>query len=177
MLESTPPVPSCIVLQTERLTLRHLTDGDAAFILALLNDPAFLQYIGDKGVRTEDDARRYIADGPVASYAKNGFGLYHVSLTATGEAVGMCGLVSRPVLTGPDIGYAMLPRFRSMGYATEAARAVLQHAQQRLGYGEVLAIVSLNNEESKKLLRKIGMTQKGTMRMSEEGEEVGLFST
>ena len=98
---------------------------DAPFILGLLNDPDFLRYIGDRGVRTLDDAAAYITNGPLASYARHGFGLYLVSLGDTGVPIGISGVLRRDTLPDPDIGFAFLPGFRRQGYALEAARAVL----------------------------------------------------
>ncbi|HEY3581254.1 MAG TPA: GNAT family N-acetyltransferase, partial [Pyrinomonadaceae bacterium] len=98
-----------IVLETERLILRHFNPDDAPFILALLNEPSFLAYIGDKKVRTLEDARQYIANGPVATYERHGFGLYQVELKDTHRPIGMCGLLKREELPHPDIGFAFLP--------------------------------------------------------------------
>src|SRR4051812_23982397 len=108
------------ILETERLFIRHLTQDDAAFILELLNEPAFIRNIADRGVRTIEDAQAYIQDGPIASYAKNGFGLFGVELKATGVPIGMCGLIRRDVLPDVDIGYALLERYWNKGYAHEA---------------------------------------------------------
>ena len=107
------------VIETERLVLRHLSTEDAGFILELLNEPSFIRNIGDRGVRTIEGANTYILNGPVASYARNGFGLYLVKLKETDESIGMCGLIKRDTLDDVDIGYALLPRFWSKGYAVE----------------------------------------------------------
>lgn len=145
------------VLETERLSLRHLTDADAAFILELVNDPDWLRFIGDRGVRSLDDARAYILNGPVASYARHGFGLYLVELGDGGAPVGMCGLLKRDWLDDVDVGFAFLPRFRGMGLAHEAARATLEYGRVALGLPRVAAIVSPENAGSIRLLEKLGM--------------------
>jgi RimJ/RimL family protein N-acetyltransferase len=165
------------VIVTERLVLRELVETDAEFILDLLNDPDFLLHIGDKGVRTLDDARAYIRNGPVASYAANGHGLYHVSLKDGGVAVGICGLVRRPTLPDADIGYAFLPSHRGLGYAKEAARATLRYATATLGLQSVLAIVSPGNDTSIRLLRNIGMIEKGRTVLDGATDEVLVFSS
>ena len=144
------------VLETERLILRRLTVEDAQFILTLLNEPSFLRYIGDKKVRNVDDARRYILDGPVASYDRNGFGLYLVELKDSHAPAGMCGLLKRDDLPDADIGFAFLPDFWNKGFALEAAKAVLNYAQKELNLKRVLAIVNPDNESSIKLLQKLG---------------------
>jgi len=144
------------VLETERLILRHFNTDDAPFILALLNEPAFLRYIGDKQVRTLEDARQYILNGPVATYERHGFGLYQVALKDNETPIGMCGLLKREELPQPDIGFAFLPDFWNKGFAFEAAAAVLSHARKRLQLDRILAIVNPDNEASMKLLEKLG---------------------
>src|SRR6478736_5082404 len=108
------------VLLTERLALYRFTLDDAPFAMALVNDPSFVRYIGDKGVRTLEDARGYLEKGPLASYERYGFGLFKVVRRADGEAVGMCGLLKRDALDDVDVGYAFLPAFWSNGYALES---------------------------------------------------------
>lgn len=147
-----------IVLTTERLVLRHLRAEDADFILALVNDPDWLRYIGDRGIRTADDARGYIATGPVDMYARLGFGLYAVELRGEGTPIGICGLIRRDWLEEVDLGFAFLPRFRGAGYAFEAAAATVEHARSPLGLGRLMAIVSPDNADSIRLLGKLGMT-------------------
>ncbi len=164
------------VVQTERLVLRRLTTDDAPFILELLNDPAFLRYIGDKGVRTPADACRYIETGPMASYERHGFGLYRVELTDGGEPIGMCGLLKRDYLPDVDIGFALLPRYRSKGYTLEAASAVLAHARDTLGLRRVLAITSPDNVASIGLLEDLGFRFERMARPAENEPEVKVFS-
>lgn len=148
-------LPVTTILRTERMELCHMTSDDAEFIIALLNDEAFLRFIGDKGVRTLDDARQYIDSGPRASYAQHGFGLFLTRLH-DGTPIGMCGLLKRDVLDDVDIGFAFMPAFRSQGYAHEAAAATMAYARE-LGIERVVAITSLDNEASGRLLEKIGL--------------------
>src|SRR5688572_24048547 len=122
-----------IVLETERLQLRYLSADDAPFIVELLNDPDWLQFIGDKSVRTLGDARAYLRDGPIAMYPREGFGLYLVVLRAQAKPIGLCGLIRRSGLADVDIGFAFLPAFRGSGYALESAAAVLAHGRDNLG--------------------------------------------
>jgi RimJ/RimL family protein N-acetyltransferase len=145
------------VLETERLILRHFNLDDAPFVLTLLNEPSFLQYIGDKKVRTLDDARQYIINGPRASYERHGFGLYRVELAGSNTPIGMCGLLKRDELPDPDIGFAFLPDYWNKGFAFEAATAVLTHAREQLKLHRVLAIVNPDNDASIKLLEKLGL--------------------
>jgi RimJ/RimL family protein N-acetyltransferase len=149
------------IVETDRLTIRHLEPRDASFILALLNDPAWIKHIGNKGVHTLADAERYIEDGPRAMYAAHGFGLFLTELKQTGEAIGLCGLLKRDWLEDVDIGFAFLPAYRGKGYAAEAARAVLQFAEETLKLRRVVAITSMGNESSVRLLGKLGFCSAG----------------
>ena len=165
------------VLDTERLLLRPITVDDAEFILILLNEPSFLRYIGDKKVRTLADARQYIVNGPVASYERNGFGLLLVELKESHTPIGMCGLLKREELPDPDIGFAFVPAFWNKGLAFEAATAVLKDARERLGLERILAITSLDNEASIKLLQRLGFNFDKVLRLSPDAEQVKLFVT
>ena len=163
------------VLETGRLLLRQLSSVDADFILELLNEPSFIRNIGDRGVRTIEGANSYILNGPVASYAKNGFGLYLVKLKATDESIGMCGLIKRDTLEDVDIGYAFLPRFWSKGYAVEAAQATKEYAKHVIGLNRIVAITDPENEGSIRVLEKIGLRFEKMVRLSEDDIELKLF--
>jgi ribosomal-protein-alanine N-acetyltransferase len=141
---------------TERLELHPFTEGDADFVLRLLTEPSFLRYIGDRGVHDLDSARRYIADGPVASYASHGHGLMRVVRKADGESLGMCGVLKRDTLPDADIGFSFFPAYWSQGYALESARAVMGQARDVLGIGRILAITTRDNQSSMRLLDKLG---------------------
>ena len=165
-----------IVLETKRLMLARLSpEVDAGFILRLLNEPSFLQYIGDKGVRTLDDARGYIVNGPQKSYRENSFGLYKVALKNTGEAIGISGLIKRDTLPGPDIGFAFLPEYWNRGYALESAAAVMKYAREVLHLDHVLAITTPGNAPSEKLLTKIGLRFDRLIRLTPDSDAVNLF--
>lgn len=165
-----------VVLATERLRLRHFTTDDAPFIVELLNDPAWLRFIGDRGVRTLDDARRYLTTGPLEMYAKLGYGLYKVEL-ADGTPVGMCGLLKRDYLDAPDIGFAFLPAYVGKGFAQEVATALLGYARSMLHIHRILAITNPENEPSVKLLGKLGFKFEGMVQPPGEQREIYLFAT
>lgn len=165
------------VLVTERLDLRCMTTDDAEFILQLLNDPDFIRFIGDKGVRTIDDACRYILNGPIASYERHGFGLWLVQLRPSSVSVGMCGLLKRETLDDVDIGFAFLPHYRSRGYALEAAAAVMQYGRNVLGLKRIVAIVDPDNAGSIRLLQKIGLTFDRMIRLGDDSTEVSLLAS
>ncbi len=149
--------PRMPLLKTSRLTLRQLTLDDAPFILELLNDPSFLRFIGDRGVRNLDDARKYLQNGPLESYTRNGFGLYLTQLKDGDIPIGMCGLIKREGLDAPDIGYAFLPPYWGKGYATEAADAVMAYGRTRLGLDRIVAITTPDNDASIRVLEKISL--------------------
>jgi RimJ/RimL family protein N-acetyltransferase len=165
------------VIETERLQLRKLTAADAAFMLELLNEPSFLRFIGDRGVRNLDDARRYILQGPVASYEQHGYGLWLVELQATHVSIGLCGLVRREALPDADIGYAFLPRYWAQGYAYESAAAVLRYARNVLGLKRLLAITNQDNVSSIRVLAKIGLKFDRLIRLAEDAPEIMLFAS
>lgn len=158
------------VLETERLRLGEFSPADAAFVLALLNEPGWITNIGDRGVRTLEDARAYLLDGPMKSYAQNGYGLWRVALKQTDEPIGMCGLIRREHLEAPDVGYAILQAFWGCGYAEEAARATVKFGRQKLGMGRIVAITTPDNAASGRVLEKIGFARAGRIR--QPGAEV-----
>jgi RimJ/RimL family protein N-acetyltransferase len=162
------------ILETERLILRHFTLDDAEFILELVNEPGWKQFIGDRGINTLDAARQYIETVPLASYAKNGFGLYAVELKDDHTPVGMCGLLKRDTLEDVDIGFALLSRFEGSGYAREAATATLKYARKQLGLRRVVAITTKDNDRSGRLLERSGMNLVGPISLS--GETLRLFA-
>ncbi len=167
------------ILETERLILRELETTDAAFILDLLNQPSFIRYIGDRGVRTVEEAGDFIESRYCQSYRDHGFGLYAVVLksqiTDPISQIGICGFVRRPGLDDPDIGFAFLPQFEGKGYAFESSAKMLEYGRNDLGIERVLAITTLDNEASVKLLLKLGFELRQTMELPGSDEELNLF--
>ena len=164
------------VLETKRLILKGVSLDDAGIILELLNEPSFIQNIGDRGVRTLDDARDYISDRLIASYENFGFGMYLVIVKDTGASAGLCGLVRRDGLEDVDIGYAFLPRYWSKGYATEAVLAVKEYAKNTIGLKRLVAITDSANQGSIRVLEKIGLTFEKVVRLSEDDIELKLYA-
>nr|WP_316642517.1 GNAT family N-acetyltransferase [uncultured Roseateles sp.] len=164
-----------IVSQTERLTVRLLERGDAAFMLQLVNEPAFIQNIGDREVRDLAQAQAYTERSGPLSYERLGFGMYLVALKSSGERLGICGLISREGLSDVDIGYAFLQAHWGQGYALEAARAVLGHAHRALGLRRVLAITAPENQPSVRLLEQLGMQEQGLVDLPKSGGISRLF--
>jgi len=163
------------VLETARLTLRRLTEDDDDFILALVNDPSFIRFIGDRGVRTLEDARAYIRNGPAASYDTFGFGLFLTALRTDGTPIGICGLLKRGSLDDVDVGFAFLPPYCGQGYAFEAASAVLAYGRETWGLSRIVAVVQPDNAASIRLLEKLGMRFERMVTLNETGPELQLF--
>ncbi len=155
--------------------LAQLSDRDAEFILGLLNEPSFLRYIGDRGVRTIEDARRYICEGPVAGYERYGYGLLRVALKGDDTPIGMCGVLKRDTLPEPDLGFSFLPAWWSQGYALEAASSVMAHARTVLRLGRIIAITTHDNEPSMRLLGKLGFRFERMVRLGDDPVELRLF--
>jgi RimJ/RimL family protein N-acetyltransferase len=162
------------VLETPRLKMRRFSLDDAAFVFELVNDPAWLTHIGDRNVKSLEDARGYLRKGTLAMYERLGFGMYVVALKESGEPVGTCGLIQREGLDDVDLGFAFLPRFRGQGFAVESAKAVLEHATA-LGLKRIVAIVSAANQPSIRVLEKIGLTFERTVKLPNDEEELLLY--
>lgn len=152
-----------LAISTARLRLRWLTADDAPFILRLVTGPDWLRFIGDKGVSDLDSARCYLESGPLAMYRLHGFGLNRVARAEDDRAIGICGLLKRDTLADPDLGFALLPEYYGQGYAFEAAEAVLAHARESLGLGRVTAIVQPENQNSLRLLGRLGFVRQGAI--------------
>lgn len=167
------------MLETERLALHAFdadSEGDVAFMHRLLNEPSFLRNIGDRGVRSLEDAHAYLLKGPLASYAANGFGLYRMQVKAGGTTIGTCGLVKRATLDYADLGYALLPEFCGMGYAVEAAAAVLAHGHGALGLPRILAITNPDNTASIRVLQKLDFMFQDMVQWSPDTLPLKLFA-
>ena len=160
------------VTSTGRLTLTPMGEDDARFLLEVMADADFIRFIGDRGLRTEDDARAFIRDRFLPHQARHGFSIYRVALH-DGTPVGMCGLVSREELPCPDLGFACHPRHRRQGYMREASLAVIELARDGLGLEKLCAAVQPEHRASIGLLESLGMSRTGTTRLG--GETVDLL--
>jgi RimJ/RimL family protein N-acetyltransferase len=165
------------ILETERLILREIDERDAEFMLDLLNQPSFIKYIGDRNVRTLEEARDFIETRYRKSYRENGFGLYAVDLKETKETLGICGFVKRDTLPDADIGFAFLPQFERKGYAFESAEAIMKYGRDTLNLKKILAITTQDNESSGRLLEKLGFKFEKLIKMPHDAEELKLFSS
>ena len=162
-------------LNTERLELKWLTLDDAPLMLAVWNDPAFMQFVGDRGVRTLEEAEIALRDGPMQLYDTYGYGPFRVTRREDGADMGVCGLFRRQGLDEPDVGFALLPEYCGKGFGYEASRVVLDHARDSLGLDAVIAIVSEENDASIGLLEKLGLRFDGTIRMPGDDHDICLY--
>ena len=163
------------LISTARLTFYKLTENDAPLMLALLNEPSFIENIGDRGVRTLAQAEQYLKDGPLASYQQHGFGMYRVVRAADGSSIGLCGLVSRDYLPAPDLGYAFFPEFGGQGYASEAAAAVYHFGKTVLKLPKIVGIVQASNLASQRVLQKVGLAKQGLVTVPTSGEALDFY--
>jgi [ribosomal protein S5]-alanine N-acetyltransferase len=164
------------VLHTERLQLRCFDAHDAAFILELLNDPGWLQHIGDRGVRSTDDARQWIETRLTQAYETLGFGFWAVQRQGDPQPIGLCGLIKRDSLPEVDVGYAFLPRYRGMGYAREAVVGCLAYGRDVLGLARILAITSPDNLASQRVLQAVGMRLEDQRALPGETRETWVYA-
>lgn len=163
------------LLKTERLLITEIKPEDKLFILELLNTPGWLTHIGDRNVRTPEDAEKYITSSFIANYELYGFGLYKMLLKDTNKPIGVCGLLKRKKLQGVDIGYAILPQFEGQGYTFEAAKKVLNYAKNMLHKKSIKAYTGINNEGSQKLLTKLGFKYEGIQQLEEFENQSAVY--
>lgn len=163
------------ILETQRLVLRELELTDTNFIIQLVNSPKWLKFIGDKNVRTEEEAKKYLENGPIKSYKENGFGLWLVQLKTSDTPIGMCGLIKRETLENVDIGFAMLPEYEKLGYGFEIANATMNYAKNVLRLNKIIGITDPANKSSIKLLNRIGLAFEKTKKLL-DNDTVLVFS-
>ncbi|MDC6390732.1 GNAT family N-acetyltransferase [Maribacter sp. PR1] len=162
--------------ETNRLVISEAKNADADFFYTLLNSSSWLKHIGDRGIKNKKDAVGYIEGSLMKSYLENGFGLYKVSIKETNTPIGVCGFLKRDYLDAPDIGFAVLPEYKGLGYMLEAASEMMQYGKNTLGFTKILAVTTESNERSKKLLRKLNLAPVGTVNANEKGVPFLLFS-
>lgn len=163
-------------LETERLRLVRFERAHAADLFRLMNDPDWLRFIGDRGIRNIDDAIVQIEARYDAHFREHGFGFCAVTDKQHGHMIGLCGLIKRDTLPEVDLGYALLPEFRGQGYVQEIALACLQYARQQLGRREVLAIVNDDNQRSIAVLTRLGFVYRGPYRVPLEERDIALYA-
>ena len=164
------------VIETERLTLRRMLPSDAELMLETLNEPAFIRFVADRGVRTIADAADYIATKIAPSYEQHGFGFFIVELKASRKPIGVCGLVKRETIDDVDIGFSLLERFSGNGYAYEAAAAVMDYGRTVHGLKRIVGFTAPDNHRSIKLLEKLGLRFEKMMQLPGYESESKVFA-
>jgi [ribosomal protein S5]-alanine N-acetyltransferase len=167
---------SKIILDTKRLILREAEISDSKFFFDLLNTEKWLKYIGDRGIKTLDDAEKYINDKLIKSYRTNGFGLYVYELKKSNIPIGICGFIKRDYLDSVDIGFALLPEYERKGYTFEISHSIMKHGRETLGLNKVVAITTKDNLASQELLKKLGFNFKSYINEPETNEKLSLYS-
>lgn len=165
-----------IIIETDRLLLVEFSNVDAAFIIQLLNSKGWLKYIGDRNIKTEEDAVKYLQNGSIKSYTENGFGFWKVILKEDHTPIGMCGFIKRDYLENADIGFAFLPEFEGKGYAYEAAKPTLKHGFE-IGFKTISAITTTDNLRSIALIEKLGLKFEKRFFMPDDTDELMLFNS
>jgi ribosomal-protein-alanine N-acetyltransferase len=173
---NTPETKNDWLMETERLRLRPVTVDDTALMLAVWNDPAFIENVADRGIRTVEQAREAIKAGAQKLFDDYGYGPYCMSLKSGGAMIGICGIFKRENIDDPDIGFGVLPDFCGKGYAGEAAQAVVEYAHNTLGISVLTAIVSPTNAASIGLIEKLGLTFERMVIMPGDDDAICLYS-
>ena len=163
------------VFDSDRLHIELLTTNDASFLYELMNTPKWLEFIGDRNIKSIADAEGYIEKSIISTYQNHGFGLYKLTLKTSGNTVGVCGLLQRDYLESPDLGFAMLPQFEGKGYTTEASRATMEYAKQNLSIKAIMAITVPSNKASIGVLQKLGFQKHETVQPNEEKGQLLVF--
>ena len=162
------------IITTERLYLREADLDDAEFIFELLNSKGWLENIGDREIRTLEDAQKYIVNRLLPDYGKDNIAMFVMEKKDDGTPIGTCGLIKRPELEDVDIGFAMLEKFGKKGYAYEAASATLKMAFEEIKIKRIVGVTTLKNKDSQRLLEKIGLSFEKMIPF--DNEELMLFS-
>ena len=166
-----------IIAETKRLIIAKMTLDDAPFMLELLNTPNWIKYIGDRNVKTVDEAKTYMTNGVLKSYKESGFGFYKLLLKEeNNKIIGTCGLVKREQLENVDIGFAMLPGYEGKGFGMEASLEIMSLAKNLFRLPKIAAIVQPNNPNSIKLLEKLGLSFEKKVKPFDDGAELLLFA-
>ncbi|MGX1929425.1 GNAT family N-acetyltransferase [Flagellimonas sp. 2504JD4-2] len=166
-----------LIVETERLLIVEAELEDSKFFKKLMNSPNWLEFIGDRGIKTRKHAEGYIKSSLISSYTENGFGLFKMCLKESLKPIGICGFIKRDYLDHPDIGFAILPKFEGKGFTYEACMALLQYGKETLNLHPIFAITTAENIKSQRLLTKIGLSNSGTIKPKKDKEEYLLFST
>lgn len=160
---------------TERLTLKLMDEADASFLLELLNTPKWIEYIGDRKVKSIDGAKAYIRTKMLPQVESHGYGNYAVIRKTDGITIGSCGLYDREGLEGVDIGFAFLPQYEGKGYALEASKKIMEVGISTFGISTISAITTKANLSSQRLIEKLGLIYIKNISLPDDQEELLLY--
>ena len=166
-----------IIAETERLIISKINIKDAPFFLELMNTPHWLKYIGDRNIKSIEDAEEAIKSGHLKSYKNNGFGFYKLLLKSEkNKTIGTAGLIKRDQLEDIDIGFGFLPDYEGKGFGYEASLEIMKLAKEVFNIEKLVAITNPNNKNSIKLLEKLGLTLEKRIKPFEDDKELLLFA-
>ncbi|MBL7897524.1 MAG: GNAT family N-acetyltransferase [Crocinitomicaceae bacterium] len=160
---------------TERLLIRKFTISDAAFMLELMNTPQWIKNIGDRNVKTIQDAENYLQKGALRYDELKGISFYAVCLRESEKVIGTCGFVKREFLEDVDFGFAFLPAYFGKGYAFESAVAMLDFGFDTLELHQCAAICLHENDSSVKLLKRLGFSYEKDITLQPDNELLALY--
>lgn len=158
-------------LESERLIIREAKVSDAPFYFNLFNDPDWIQFIGDKKLKTIEETEKYLKDILFKNAQLNGLGFFTVILKDTHKSIGTSTALQREKSGFVDIGYGFLPKGRGNGYATEATKLIIEYVRKTFQQEKVYAFTMPHNKASQKLLKKIGFKFIGMKKVFENGED------
>ena len=165
------------ILETERLILQPVKMEDAAFILELYNSPTFIKFIGDRNLRTVEDAENYIKEKFLPHVEKHGFGSFVILRKLDNRTIGNVGIYMRDGLNAPDIGFSFLPKFEGKGYGFEASKKLMEIAFSEFGLKKISAITTKENIASQKLIEKLGLKFQSIVKLPDDPEDLLYYET
>jgi len=166
-----------VIAETDRLLLSKITIDDAPFILELVNTPDWIKYIGDRNIKTVEQAETHIKNNQLKCYETHGFGYYKLQVKAENlKTIGTSGLLRRDNLEHVDIGFSFIPDYHGKGYGFEAASEIMKLAKDKFNIKTLCAITLPINQPSINLLEKLGLSYQKTVKPFEDDEELLLFA-
>lgn len=144
-----------LLLETERLWLRPFALGDEDQVLVFSSNPVINKYTGDPIITTLDGVTDLIKNVWLSDYKKFGYGRYAVIAKESKTILGFCGVKYLPEIDETDLGYRLIPNYWGKGIATEASKAILEHAFNDLNLKRIVATVYPENTASTRVLKKL----------------------
>ena len=165
------------IIETERLVLKPMSVEDSQLIFELYNSPNFIKFIGDRNIKTLEDAENYIKNRFLPQMERLGYGNFLITKKDDGKKIGGVGIFERDGLDVHDIGFSFLPEFEGKGYGFESAKKLMETAFSELGLKKISAITSKENVASQKLIEKLGLNYLKTIQLPDDEEELLYYET